>query len=141
MDLGDQRTCGINYPQTARLAHLADLRGHPMSAINYPGAGGNLFHAIHKNRALCGQFIHHIPVVNYFLAHINRCTEGLESYADDVDSSNYPSAEPPWLEQKDSFFGCDGHAPIQYSRKPNSLIIRYEDGTRRVNLNARRCAN
>ena len=93
VDLGDQRTSGVNHAQIAVHARLADFRRNPVSAVNNALSGRDFFHTIDENGAFFLQFFHHEPVVDNLFPHINRRPKGFESDPDDINRPHYARAE------------------------------------------------
>jgi hypothetical protein len=71
-----------------------------MRAVNHTLALRHLVHAVHKNRALVLQFLHHEPVVDNLLAHINRRPKCLQRDPDNVNGPDHPGAEPTRFQQQ-----------------------------------------
>ncbi len=100
VDLGHQRTGGVNHLEAAALAALADRRRNAMSRVNHALAVGHVVDLMDKDRALFRQFVDHIAVMNDLAAHIDGRAEGFKSDLDDVDRAHHAGAEAPWLEQQ-----------------------------------------
>src|SRR5208282_1089162 len=102
MHLGDQRTGGINHPQAAPRAVLANLGRYPVRAVDNPFSVGHFVFAVDKDRALAPQLVDYKAVVDNFLADINRRTKSIERNTYHIDRPHHPRAEPTRLQQQQS---------------------------------------
>src|SRR5579862_499506 len=101
MDLGHQRTGGIDHLEVAPLAALTHGRRNAMGRIDDALAIGHVVNFMDKNRALFCQLVDNIAIMNDLAAHIDGRTESLQGNFDDVDGAHYPGTKTPWLEQQD----------------------------------------
>ena len=101
MNLGDQRTGGVDNRQPAFLTLPAHFGGHAVRAENRPRAVRHLVQFLDENRAQFAQFLHDVLVVNDFLAHINRRPVQIQRDFHDVDGPHHAGAESTGLEEID----------------------------------------
>ena len=59
---------------------------------------GHFLDAINKDGAFGAQLVHHITVVDDLFAHVNRRSEGLQGYANNINGAYHPGAEAPRLQ-------------------------------------------
>ena len=97
MHFRDQRAGRIDHRKTALLGAILDGAGDPMRAENGDSTGRDLVDFVHEMRALGAQPLHNMPIVNDFMADIDRRTIFFERAFDDLDRSFYPGAEAPGL--------------------------------------------
>ena len=98
VDLGHQRTSGVNHPQPALGAVLPNLWRNSVGAVNNALAVRHLVLAIDKDRALAAQFLNDKAVVDDLFADINRRPKRLQSNADHINRPHHSGAESPGLE-------------------------------------------
>ena len=98
VDLGHQRTGGVNHAQAALHAVLADFGRNPVRAVNDALAIGDFVLAVDKDRALAAQFVHHKAVVDDLLAHVDGRPERLESDADNINGANHSGTKSARLQ-------------------------------------------
>ena len=101
VDLGHQRTGGVDHLQAAALAALADRRRNAVGRVDHALAVGHVVDFVDKDRALFRQLVDHIAVMDDLAANVDGRAEGFESDLDDVDRAHHAGAEAPWLEQQD----------------------------------------
>src|SRR4029077_1347585 len=102
VDLGDQRTSGVNHAEAAVFAGLANFGGDAVGAVNDALAVGDFVHGIDKNGAFALEFFDHKSVVNDLLAHVDGRAKGLKRDADDIDGANHPGADSAARQQEDA---------------------------------------
>ncbi len=112
MNFGDQRTGGVNHFKIASPSVVAHGRRYAVSAENDPRPGRNLVQFLDKDRARAAQLIHNVPVMDDFLANINRRAVQIQRDLDHVDGADDTSAKPPWPQQ-DNLLGRSGHSLSQ----------------------------
>ena len=91
--LRDQRTGGIEHREPAILGAELDGRGHAMRRENQRGARGHLLQILDEHGAEVAQPIHHMLVVDHFVAHIHRCAEHGQRALDDLDGAIHTGTE------------------------------------------------
>ena len=82
MHLGNQRAGSIQIDHVAALRFGGDRFWHTMGGEYDGKVFGHLVQFLDKDRALAAQFIHHIFIVNDFMAHIDREAEFIERFLD-----------------------------------------------------------
>ena len=85
----------------ALFALAADFRGNAVSAENGAPAVGHFGQFFHENRAQLAQLVHHVLVVDDFLADIDRRTIEIQRDLDHIDRAHDAGAESARLEQID----------------------------------------
>src|SRR4051812_49047001 len=85
VDLGDQRTGGVNDPQVAALAGLSYFRRHPVRTVDNPLAFRDLLYAINEDGPFLREFIHHVAIVYDLFADVDGPAKGFEGDANNVD--------------------------------------------------------
>jgi hypothetical protein len=93
VNLGDQRTGGVDNPQLPQFAFLPNFRRNPMGAVNHALTLGNLADAVDENSAFLLEFLDHKTIVDNLFADVNGGAEGLQRNPDDVDCSHHSGAE------------------------------------------------
>ena len=93
VDLCDQRTSRVDHAKLAAFAGFADFRRNSVRGVDYRSPCGNLFNAVHEDRALLLQFLDNVAVVDDLLADIDRRAEGLKGDANDIDGPHDTRAE------------------------------------------------
>ena len=114
VDLGHQRTGGVNHAQPAFCAVLANLRRDSVRAVNNALAVGHFVLAVDKDRALAPKFLDHEAVVDNLLAHINRRPKRLQSNADHVNRPHHARAKAPGFSNSKVF-------PSVFARIPATI--------------------
>ena len=87
MNLGDQWAGSIdrNQIQTIRLG--LDHRRNAVSREDHMAASRHILQVLYKNCPLGLQVFDHNPIVNNFVAHVDRATELIEGFENHLDSS------------------------------------------------------
>ncbi len=88
VNLGDQRACGVEIKQVARLRIFRHGFRHPMGGKHhrlFAMFGRDFMQFLNENRTLGFQPFHHITVMHDFVADIDRRTIGLQRQHDDLD--------------------------------------------------------
>ena len=69
---------------------------------------------VHEDRALLGQFVHNIAVVDDFAANINRRAEGLQCDLHNVDGAHYARTKTTGFQKEHSLLtrGSPGGKPV-----------------------------
>ncbi len=98
--LGDQRTGGVDDIQSALLRLPADRRRHAVGAENGPRPSGHFVQLLDEDRAGFAQFVHHVFVMNDFLADVDRRPVEIERDLDHVDGPDHAGAKTARFEQK-----------------------------------------
>ena len=101
MDLGDQRTGGIEDGETAALGLPFDGAGHAMRAEHREAAARHLGQAFDKTRAAGLQLLDHMAIVDYFVAHIDGRVIFFERALDDLDGPDHAGTKASRLGQDD----------------------------------------
>ena len=128
VDLGDQRTGGVDHLEAAALAALPHGRRNAVGRVDDPLAVGHVVDLVDEDRALFRQLVHHIAVMDDFAAHVDGGSEGLQGDFDDVDGAHHARAKAARLEQEDalltggSFAGITVGDGIKGSRSHYSII-------------------
>ena len=78
-----------------------DLLGDAVGAENNDGAFGNFIGFLDEYDAFVLQPLHHMRVMNDFMAHINRRAEFIERHFDDFDGAFNSGAKTAGLGQND----------------------------------------
>src|SRR5665213_3809227 len=93
VNLGDQRTGGINDRQSALFALTPDFRRYAVGAENSTAAIRHLRQFFDKHRAERPQFFHHVLVVYDFLADVHGPPVKVQGNLDDIDRTHHTGAE------------------------------------------------
>ena len=93
MHLADQGACGVEIGQAALLRLGRDRLGHAMGGKDDRHAIGHLVQFLDKDRALRLQAVHHIFVVDDFMADIDRRAIGFDRLFHDDDGAVDPGAK------------------------------------------------
>ncbi len=99
VDLGHQRTGGIDHLQIAALAALTHRRRNAVGAVNHALSVGHIVDFVHKNRALFRQLIHNIAVMDNLAANVNGRAKRLQCDFYNVDGPHHARAKAAGLEQ------------------------------------------
>jgi hypothetical protein len=99
MDLGDERTSGVQNAQTARLRILLDEPRNAMRAEDGDGSGGHLREILDETRASCAQALDDMAIVYDFVPDVDGCAKLREGPLHDFDGSDYTSAETARLSE------------------------------------------
>lgn len=93
VDLGDQRAGSVEDFQAPVGSFVLDRLGDAMGAEDHQGIVGHFVQLIHEDGAPVAQVIHHVLVVDHFVAHVDGGAEDLQGPVDDFDGSVHPGAE------------------------------------------------
>ncbi len=94
VNLGDQRTGGVEGEEIALLRLGRNRLRHPVSGEDHGGAGfGDLVELLDEYRSLGLEALDHVAVVHDLVAHIDRCAITRESLLDRIDGAHDPRAE------------------------------------------------
>jgi hypothetical protein len=100
VDLGDERTGGIEDRQAAHRGFLLDAPGDTVGAEDGDGVRRHFRQALDEDRALVLQAFDHVFVMDDLVAHINRRAILLERALDDLDGTHHARAKSAGLCQK-----------------------------------------
>ncbi len=104
VNLGDQRTSGVNHLELALLGAVAYGRRDAVRAVDHTHPGRHLVDIVDEDRALFRQLIYNEAVMDDFFANVDGRAEGFERNLHDVNGANNARAEAARLEQKDTLF-------------------------------------
>src|SRR4051812_7720401 len=93
MNLGDERTDGVDDPKSALLAVLSDRRRDAMRGEHAELTGGNLVLAVHEHRAKPFETADDMVVVHDLMSNVDRRTMLGEQALDDLDRAVDPRAK------------------------------------------------
>jgi len=93
MDLGHQRTGGVEHEQAARLRLAAHRLGHAVRGEDDRGARRHLLEPFDEHRTLGAQVGHHVRVVHDLVADVHRRAVHLQRPLDDLDRAIDAGAE------------------------------------------------
>jgi hypothetical protein len=77
VDLGDQRTSGVNHFQRTRLSLVADSGGNSVGTEDQNGTVGNFVDGFDENGATATELFDHIGVMDDFVMDVNGVPVGL----------------------------------------------------------------
>jgi hypothetical protein len=101
MHLGHQWAGGIEHFQPALIGLFAHRLRDAVSAENHRGTIGHFMQLFDENRAVLTQFLHHVAVVNHFVAHVDGRTPGLQRALDNGDGAIDAGAESAGVGEQD----------------------------------------
>ena len=93
MNFGDERTGGIDHPQTALARPIDDRGRHAMGAEYRQCATRDGIDVIDEHCAASREIVHDVLVVDDLVEHIDRRTVGGERPLGDLDRSCHTGAE------------------------------------------------
>src|SRR5699024_5078676 len=91
--LGHQWASGIEHFESAPLGLVLDRFGDAVGTENDNGVIGNLIEFLDKHGATLTQAIHHIAVMNHFMANIDGWPEHVQGTVDDFNGAVDARAE------------------------------------------------
>jgi hypothetical protein len=92
--LRDEGTSGVQKEHLAGAGSGGNRLGYPMCRKDHGGVGfGDLVQLLHKNGTFGLQGLHHVTVVDDFMAYVDRCSEPLQCQFDDLDGTIDARAE------------------------------------------------
>ena len=97
----DKRADCVQDRQATRLGIILDGARHSVRAENRHCARRNFGKVLHEARALGLEALHHVPVMDDLMAHINRRSELFERTLHNLDGSDNSGTESPRLCQYD----------------------------------------
>ena len=100
MNFGYQRASGVIHLQAATLGFFTDLLRDSVRTVNNNRSFWNFFNLINKYCALLAQLIHHVFVMNNFMANVNGGTKTTQCLIHDIDSTVNACTKPARLRQQ-----------------------------------------
>ena len=117
MDLGHQRTGGVEDAETARLRFLLHGLAHTVGRKHQGRARGHVGQFLDEDRALGLEVVDDIGVVHDLVAHIDRPAELGQRAFDDLDRAVHAGAETARFGQDDFFRLVHHSTPINCTSK------------------------
>jgi hypothetical protein len=102
MDLRHQRAGGIEHVETALLRVAFDALRYTVGTENGNCALRHFIEFLDEARAFTAKVIDHVPVVDDFMTHVNRCAMLLQSAIDNFDRPHDSRAKAAGLGKDDS---------------------------------------
>src|SRR6516165_1081668 len=105
VDLGHQRTGGVDGAQTASIRRRPDGRGDAVRAIKQGPAFGHFLDAVDENHAALAEALDDRAVVDDFVVDVERRAEQLERTIETLDRHVDAGTESPRVGQDDLHVG------------------------------------
>ena len=112
VDLGDQRTGGVEHLEAALRRLFPHRSRHPVSAEDQRRPVGHLVQFFDEHRTAPAQIIHHKPVMHYFMTHVDRRSEQIQRPLDNTDGPVYSGAKATGIGKMDLY----AHAVLPENR-------------------------
>src|SRR5438552_6220277 len=93
VDLGHQRTGGVDHFELPAFGKPSHIRRDPVGAENYTASMGDLVEFLDENNTFDPELVHDVSVVNDFLADVERASIGLQCKVDDIYGPDHAGAK------------------------------------------------
>jgi hypothetical protein len=99
MDLGHQRTGGIDDFQISLFRLFHDCRGYTMGTEDGYRTGRGLVELFDKYGSLVFQIFDDMVIMDYLVQHVNGCAVSFEGTLHNLDCANHPCTESTGLSE------------------------------------------